>query len=82
MKIKVGEERRIELVLETQHFFRTELDRELSDFQARAIVDFFIEELGPPIYNQAIQDSLAFLQEKLSDLEGELYLIEDRNPEP
>jgi uncharacterized protein (DUF2164 family) len=32
-----------------------------------------VKELGPPVYNQAIRDAHAFVQDKLLDLEGEFY---------
>lgn len=32
-----------------------------------------VEELGPPVYNQAIQDARAFMAEKLGDLDAEYY---------
>jgi uncharacterized protein (DUF2164 family) len=73
MRIALSEERRDQLVEALQHFHADEFDQELSDFQARRLLDFFIHHLGAPIYNQAIQDARGFLQDKLSDLEGEFY---------
>jgi uncharacterized protein (DUF2164 family) len=37
------------------------------------LVDFLVDELGPPVYNQGVRDAQAYLQEKLSDLDGEVY---------
>jgi uncharacterized protein (DUF2164 family) len=73
MRIALSEERRDQLVEALQRFQVDEFDQELSDFQARRLLDFFIHHLGAPIYNQAIQDARGFLQDKLSDLEGEFY---------
>jgi uncharacterized protein (DUF2164 family) len=58
-----------------RHF--ADLDEPISDFRAEGLLDFFVRELGPPVYNQAIRDACAFMQEKLTDLEGEIY-----EPEP
>ncbi|MEN8162067.1 MAG: DUF2164 family protein, partial [Myxococcota bacterium] len=41
--------------------------------QAQRLLDFFIRHLGAPVYNQAIQDARGFLQDRLTDLEGEFY---------
>jgi uncharacterized protein (DUF2164 family) len=41
--------------------------------------DFFVRELGPPLYNQGVRDAAGFMQEKLSDIEGEVY---ERESEP
>jgi len=77
MRIRLSEERRDHLVAALRRFFAEQLDHELSDFQARRLVDFFVRHLGAPVYNQAIQDSRAFLQAKLDDLDGEFYEPEE-----
>ena len=77
MRIKLSEERRDRLVGKVKRFFVEDFDRELSDFQARRLLDFFVRHLGAPIYNQAIQDARGFLQTKLDDLDGEFYEPEE-----
>ncbi len=77
MRIKLSDERRDQIVNSLQAFFASELDRDISDFQAGLLLDFFIHELGAPVYNQAIQDARSFFQEKLADLEGEFYEPEE-----
>ena len=72
-RIVLSEERRGDLVAAIQAFFATELDQELSDFKAREVLDFFIRKLGAPVYNQAVQDVRAFLQDRVSDLDVEFY---------
>lgn len=73
MRIVLSEERRARLVESLQRFQVDEFDQEISDFQAQRMLDFFIHHLGAQVYNQAIQDARRFLQDKLSDLEGEFY---------
>ena len=77
MRIKLSEEGRERLIAVIQRFFVEELDHELSDFQARRLIDFFVRHLGAPVYNQAIQDARTFLQAKLDDLDGEFYEPEE-----
>lgn len=73
MRIKLSEERREQIVRSLQAFLTSDLDRDISEFQAGQLLDFFVAALGAPVYNQAIQDARGFLQEKLDDLEGEFY---------
>jgi uncharacterized protein (DUF2164 family) len=40
---------------------------------AGLLLNFFLEEIGPAIYNQAIRDAQARIQQRVSDLDGELY---------
>jgi uncharacterized protein (DUF2164 family) len=78
MHIKLSPERRDQLVSEVRRFFSEEFDRELSDFQGERLIDFLVRCLGAPVYNQAIQDARAAVQQKLDDLEGEFYEPEER----
>ena len=73
MRIELSGERRERMVRGVQRFFAERLDEELSEFQAELVIDFFVKELGAPVYNQAIRDAHAFLENKLQDLEGEFY---------
>ena len=77
MRIKLSEERRVDLAAAIQGFFTAEFDQEISDFQAARLIDFFVRHLGPPVYNQAIQDARAFLAGRLADIDGELYEPEE-----
>ncbi len=59
-------------------FYRDEFDEPLSEFRAATLLDFFVRELGPPVYNQGVRDAAGYVQEKLMDIEGEVY---EREPE-
>ena len=59
-------------------FYREEFDETLSEFRAAVILDFFVRELGPPVYNQGVRDAAGYVQEKLVDIEGEVY---EREPQ-
>lgn len=73
MRIRLDGDRRERMVASIQRWFRDHFDHPLSEFQAGRILDFFVKELGAPVYNQAIQDARAFLQGKLDDLDVEYY---------
>ena len=73
MRIKLSPERRANLLRAIKEYSAAEFDEPLSDFRAQALLDFFIRELGPPVYNQGVRDACAYMQEKLTDVEGEVY---------
>ncbi len=73
MGIKLSDERREILVNEVQQLFSEEFERDLSAFQADRLIDFFLAQVGPPVYNQAVQDARRFVLGKLEDLDGEVY---------
>jgi uncharacterized protein (DUF2164 family) len=73
MKVRLSAERRTALLeLLTAHYV-TEFGETLSPFRAEALLDFFVRQLGPPVYNQGVRDAAAFMQAKLADIEGEVY---------
>jgi Uncharacterized conserved protein len=77
MRIRLAPERRDRLVSRLRALFSREFDSDLSEFQAKRLVEFFVRHLGAPVYNQAVQDARGAVQAKLDDLEGEFY-----EPEP
>jgi uncharacterized protein (DUF2164 family) len=77
MRIRLDGERRDRVLRAMQRFFAEQLDRPVSPFQAEQILDFLVLELGAPVYNQAIRDAHAFIQDKLIDLQGEFYEPEE-----
>ena len=73
MKIRLSPERRAALLETLTAHYATEFDETLSAFRAEALLDFFVRELGPAVYNQGVRDAVAFVQAKLTDIEGEVY---------
>ena len=72
-RIKLSDDRRKSLIRSVKQHFLEEFDESLSDFRAEALLDFFVSELGPPVYNQGVRDASNYMQEKLTDIEGEVY---------
>ena len=73
MRIRLSDERRAQLLTSLKHYFDAEFDDPLSDFRAEGLLDFFVRVLGPPLYNQGVRDAASFMQNKLADIEGEVY---------
>lgn len=76
-RIRLEDEGRQRALRSLGKFFESELGIELSDFQADRVLDFFVLELGAPVYNQAISDARGFLQDKLDDLDAEFFEPEE-----
>lgn len=77
MRAKLSEERRADLLKEFQAFYKETYDEEMTAFRAERVLEFFMKELGPTVYNQGIQDARVFMAHKLEDLDAEFY-----EPEP
>lgn len=72
-RISITPERRARLLRAIKQHFTAEFDEPLSDFRAEGLLDFFVRELGPPIYNQGVNDAARFMQERLGDIDGEIH---------
>jgi len=73
MRIRLSPERRTSLLKALQGYFATEFDEPLSNFRAESLLNFLVEQIGPPVYNQGVRDAAGFVQAKLADIEGEIY---------
>ncbi len=72
-RIRLSPERRADLLSAVKKYFTAEFDEPLSDFRAVGLLDSFLRELGPAVYNQGVRDAAGYMQEKLADIEGEVY---------
>jgi len=61
------------LLSSIRRFFADELDDDIGDLKARSVLDFFIREVGPSVYNQAIADAQATISVAVVDLAGSRY---------
>ncbi|MDR3588906.1 MAG: DUF2164 domain-containing protein [Negativicutes bacterium] len=59
-----------ELLNNIKHFFLTERNEDISDFQASFLLDFILDHIAPYIYNQAITDAHTMMSGKIEDLYG------------
>jgi uncharacterized protein (DUF2164 family) len=73
MRIRLSAERRATLLGAIKRYFSDEFDELMSDYRAEGLLDFFVRELGPPVYNQGVRDACGYLQAKLTDIEGDIY---------
>lgn len=61
------------LLASVRRFFTEELDDDIGDLKARAVLEFCVREVCPSVYNQAIADAQASLERAVTDLSGERY---------
>jgi uncharacterized protein (DUF2164 family) len=66
----------VEAINSIQHYFRANMPEPVGDLAASLLLDFFLEELGPLVYNQAIVEAQARMLKYVSDLNDELYADE------
>ncbi len=70
MAIALDPEVKQQALASIQRFLREELDLDAGDLKAGTVLEYFLRELGPVVYNRAIRDAAGWLQERALDLEG------------
>ncbi len=76
MAIKLKAEIEEQLIGSLRRYWKQEEDEDLGELRARLFLKFIIEEVGPSIYNQAIQEAQEYMQEKASEMEISCYAEE------
>ena len=76
ISIDLPKQARADAVASIQRYFEENMPEPLGDLPAGLLLNFFLEEIGPVVYNQAIKDVVFRAQQRVGDLEGELYAPE------
>jgi len=70
MEIKLEKDAEKKLVTSIKRYVSENFDTDIGELQSSLFLQFCIEEIGPPIYNQAISDAQTYMQERALDIEN------------
>jgi uncharacterized protein (DUF2164 family) len=73
MPIELPREERSEAVASIERYFNEELDQRIGNIGAGALLNFFLEEIGPLVYNQAVAQVQERLQMRMQELDIEFH---------
>jgi uncharacterized protein (DUF2164 family) len=73
MTIELGKDARKEAIASIERYFKANMDEPIGNIAAGALLGFFVEEIGPLIYNQAVADVQERLQARVSELDIEAH---------
>jgi uncharacterized protein (DUF2164 family) len=66
MGIKLNKDTEERLLASLQRYCMQNFDDDIGNLKARLLLDFCLREIGPSIYNQAVQDAQAVMHEKIA----------------
>jgi uncharacterized protein (DUF2164 family) len=69
------DESRKTIIEELQRFFKSEFDQEIGMIMADVLLDKFLELTAVEIYNEAIDDTERIVEDGISSLKMELYML-------
>jgi uncharacterized protein (DUF2164 family) len=52
-----------------RRYFEEVLEQDIGDLKAQLFLEFVLKEIGPSIYNSAIDDAQAYMRDRVADLE-------------
>ena len=78
MTIELSKEARKAAVSSIERYFSTNMEEKIGNVAADALLQFFIEEVGPSIYNKAVSDVQVRMQSRVMELDVEVYEDEFR----
>lgn len=78
MTIALNKDARKDAIASIERYFQENMDERIGNIAAGALLGFFLEEIGPTIYNQAVADVQERLQARVMELDIEIH--EDEFP--
>lgn len=73
MTIELDKQARAEAIASIERYFREHMDEPIGNVAAGGLLAFFLEEIGPSIYNKAVLDVQERLQARVGELDLELH---------
>ncbi|MCP1174688.1 DUF2164 domain-containing protein [Ralstonia chuxiongensis] len=73
MPIELDRDVREEAVQSIQRYFTEHMEERIGNIQAGALLSFFLEEIGPVVYNLAVQEVQERLHTRVAELDYECY---------
>lgn len=71
--IELPKDVRQQAVTSIERYFREHMDEPIGNIAAAGLLGFFLEEVGPSVYNQAVADVQERLQARVSEVDLEVH---------
>lgn len=73
MAIEISKEAHKTALASIQRYFAENMDDEIGNLEAGELLGFFLKEIGPAIYNQAVADAQTRMQARVMELDIEIH---------
>lgn len=78
MTIEISKEARQQAIASIERYFLENMEEKIGNIAAGALLGFFLEEVGPLVYNRAVADVQERLQSRIMEIDIEVH--EDEFP--
>jgi uncharacterized protein (DUF2164 family) len=73
MTIELSKEDRQQAIASIERYFRENIDQKIGNVAASGLLSFFLEEVGPSIYNKGVTDAQERMQVRVTELDFEVH---------
>ena len=73
MTIELDKQVRTEAIASIERYFRANMDEPIGNVAAGALLGFFLEEIGPSVYNKGVADAQERLQARVMEIDIEVH---------
>ena len=73
MTIKLAPDAQARFIASIKRYFAENLDDDIGDLKASLLLEFVLKEIGPSIYNRAVADAQARIQDAALELDSVCY---------
>lgn len=73
MTIELTKDARAEAIRSIERYFEANMDERIGNVAAGALLSFFVDEIGPLIYNQAVATVQERLQARIAEIDIEVH---------
>lgn len=74
--MKLPKEQKDQMIRLIQAYFETERGETIGDLAADGVLDFFMTQLSPYVYNQALSDCRVLVNQRMISIEEDIYVLE------
>ena len=78
MTIEIPTQARDQVIASIERYFQETMEERIGNIAAGALLGFFLEEIGPLVYNRAVADVQERLQARIAELDIEVHEDEFR----
>ena len=73
MGIELSKADREQAIASIERYFREHFDEKIGNVAASGLLSYFLEDIGPCIYNRAVADVQARLQARVAEVDFEVH---------
>lgn len=73
MTLELPKDARAQAIASIERYFRENMEEPIGNVAAGALLGYFLEEVGPLVYNKAVADVQERLQMRISELDIEIH---------